>query len=128
MLSLIASLISFIFFNGENNNFSSKNEVNLITTQYNIGNNLLLIHKTSKDFTSKKIKVYSLNNNILTNNINNNNNNNIKDEIEEKQRNNNTGNNTGHIKKRNITLNDLKNDKLPFPRRKTLINTTFQQE
>ena len=27
-----------------------------------------------------------------------------------------------------IIQNDLKNDKLPFPRRKTLINTTFQQE
>lgn len=65
--------------------------------QNTYGNNQLLIHKTSKDFTSKKIKIHSLNNNIFI--ANNNNNNNIKDEIEEKQRNNNTGNNTGHIKK-----------------------------
>ena len=90
-----------LFFNGESNFLSPKNEMN----QNTHGNNQLLIHKTSKDFTSKKIKVYSLNNNILINNINNNN---IKDEKEEKQRNN---NNTGHIKKRNITLNDLKNKK-----------------
>jgi hypothetical protein len=91
-----------LFFNGESNFLSPKNEMN----QNKYGNNQLLIHKTSKDFTSKKIKVHNLNNNILLNNINNNN---IKDEIEEKQRNNN--NNTGHIKKRNITLNDLKNKK-----------------
>ena len=95
-----------LFFNGESNFLSPKNEMN----QNTYGNNQLLIHKTSKDFTSKKIKIHSLNNNIFIAN-NNNNNNNIKDEIEEKQRNNNTGNNTGHIKKRNITLNDLKNKK-----------------
>ena len=92
-----------LFFNGESNFLSPKNEIN----QNTYGNNQLLIHKTSKDFTSKKIKIHSLKNNILINNINNNNNN-IKDEIEEKQRN---ISNTGHIKKRNITLNDLKNKK-----------------
>jgi len=92
-----------LFFNGESSNFlSPKNDMN----QISFGNNKLLIHKTSKDFTSNKIKVHSLKNNILLNNINNNNN--IIDEIEEKQK---IYNNTGHIKKRNITLNDLKNKK-----------------
>ena len=43
-----------LFFNGDNNFISSKNEVNLITTQYNYGNNQLLIHKVSKDFASNK--------------------------------------------------------------------------
>ena len=53
-----------LFFKGNNKNYiSSKNEVNLITTQYNYGNNQLLIHKTSKDYTSKKIKIHSLSNN-----------------------------------------------------------------
>ncbi len=72
-----------LFFNGDNNFISSKNEVNLIKTQYNYGNNQLLIHKISKDFSSQKTKVRNLNN---INNINNNifNNNFIKDEIEEK--------------------------------------------
>ena len=37
-----------LFLKGENNYISSKNEVNLITTQYNYGNNQLLIHKFNK--------------------------------------------------------------------------------
>ena len=37
-----------LFLKGENNFISSKNEVNLITTQYNYGNNQLLIHKFNK--------------------------------------------------------------------------------
>ena len=37
-----------LFLKGDNNFISSKNEVNLITTQYNYGNNQLLIHKFNK--------------------------------------------------------------------------------
>ena len=51
-----------LFFKGDNNLTSNKNEVNLITTKYNYGNNQLSIHKTSKDFSSKKIKLHSFNN------------------------------------------------------------------
>ena len=55
-----------LFFNGESNFLSPKNEIN----QNIYGNNQLLIHKTSKDFTSKKIKIHSLNNNLfIKNNI-----------------------------------------------------------
>ena len=97
-----------LFFNGENNNFSSKNEVNLITTQYNYGNNQLLlhrIHKTSKDFSSKKNKIHSFNN--INNNINNNI---IKDELEEKLMTYlNIGQKFNKKAKRAIILNNLKN-------------------
>ena len=89
-----------LFFNGENN-FSSKNEVNLITTQYNYGNNLLLIdksHKTSKDFSSKKIKIHSLNN--INNNNNNYNINNI----------NNINNNINNINNINNNINNINNN------------------
>ena len=91
-----------LFFNGENNLVSPKNEVNLITTQYNYGNNLLLIHKTSKDLSSQKLQKNSFNNNI--------NNNTLKDDvIEEKPKTNiNIGN---KLTKRNIILKDLKNKK-----------------
>ena len=37
-----------LFLKGDSNFISSKNEVNLITTQYNYGNNQLLIHKFNK--------------------------------------------------------------------------------
>jgi hypothetical protein len=103
-----------LFFKGNNNNFS-KNEVNLITTQYNYGNNQLLIHKTSKDFTSKKIKIHSLNNNTYNTNINinNTNNNTTKDEIEEKKKSSVGGGPVAAKKfpKRTLILNDLKNRK-----------------
>ena len=98
-----------LFFNGENN-FSSKNEVNLITTQYNYGNNQLLlhkIHKTSKDFSSKKNKIHSFNN--INNNINNNI---IKDELEEKLMTHlNIGQKFNKKAKRALILNNLKNRK-----------------
>ena len=94
-----------LFFNGENN-FSSKNEVNLITTQYNYGNNQLLlhrIHKTSKDFSSKKNKIHSSNN--INNNI-------IKDELEEKLMTHlNIGQKFNKKAKRALILNNLKNRK-----------------
>jgi len=97
-----------LFFKGDNNLTSNKNEVNLITTKYNYGNNQLLIHKTSKDFSSKKIKLHSFNNiNYNINNINNNNN--IKDEIEEKQKIH--MNVAQKFNKKAIILNELKNRK-----------------
>ncbi len=97
-----------LFFKGDNNLTSNKNEVNLITTKYNYGNNQLLIHKTSKDFSSKKIKLHSFNNiNYNINNINNNNN--IKDEIEEKQKIH--MNVAQKFNKKVIILNELKNRK-----------------
>ena len=97
-----------LFFKGDNNLTSNKNEVNLITTKYNYGNNQLLIHKTSKDFSSKKIKLHSFNNiNYNINNINNNNN--IKDEIEEKQKMH--MNVAQKFNKKAIILNELKNRK-----------------
>ena len=97
-----------LFFNGENNFISSKNEVNLITTQYNIGNNQLLIHKTSKDFSSKKVKLYSFHN--INSNINNNNA--IKDEIEEKLKTHlNVGQKFNKKAKRALILNNIKNRK-----------------
>ena len=93
-----------LFFNGESNFASSKNEVNLITTQYNLGNNQLLIHKVSKDFSSnKKIKGY------VFNNINNNT---IKDEFEEKLKTHlNIGQKFNKKAKRALILNNLKNRK-----------------
>ena len=100
---------TFSLFFGENN-FSSKNEVNLITTQYNYGNNQLLlhkIHKTSKDFSSKKNKIHSFNN--INNNINNNI---IKDELEEKLMTHlNIGQKFNKKAKRALILNNLKNRK-----------------
>ena len=94
-----------LFINGENN---FKNEVNLIKTQYNLGNNQLLIHKTSKDFSSKKLKLYSLHNI----NNNNNNNNSIKDEIEEKLKTHlNVGQKFNKKAKRALILNNIKNRK-----------------
>ena len=101
-----------LFFNGENNFISSKNEVNLITTQYNYGNNQLLIHKISKDFSSKKAKVRNLNsiNNINNNNINSNNF--LKDEIEEKLKTHlNIEQKFNKKSKRALILNNLKNKK-----------------
>ena len=87
-----------LFLKGDCNFITSKNEVNLITTQYNYGNNQLLIHKVSKDFSlNNKIKV-SMNN--LINNV-------INIDNEEKFKNN---LNLGQ-RKRNIILNDLKNKK-----------------
>ncbi len=93
-----------LFLKGDSNFITTKNEVNLITTQYSYGNNQLLIHKFSKDFSSNKIKS-SLNNN------NNNmiNNNNIIDN-EDKLK---TQLNLGNVgqRKKSIVLNDLKNKK-----------------
>ena len=43
-----------LFLKGDNNFISSKNEVNLITTQYNYGNNQLLIHKFNKGINIEK--------------------------------------------------------------------------
>ena len=105
-----------LFFNGDNNFASSKNEVNLITTQYNYGNNQLLIHKISKDFTSNKLKIKSLknipNNPNNTNNANNVNNNIIKNEIEVKLNTHlNIGRNYYKKSKRALILNDLKTKK-----------------
>ena len=98
-----------LFFNGSNNFISSKNEVNLITTQYNLGTNQLLIHKTSKDFSSKKVKLHSFHN---INNNNNNINNTIKDEIEEKLKTQlNIGQKFNKKAKRAIILNNIKNRK-----------------
>jgi hypothetical protein len=93
-----------LFFNGESNFVSSKNEVNLITTQYNYGNNQLLIHKVSKDFSSKKkIKGHFLNS------INSNT---IKDEIQEKLNTHlNAGEKYNKKSKRALILNNLKNRK-----------------
>ena len=97
-----------LFFNGDNNFASSKNEVNLITTQYNYGNNLLLIHKVSKDFSSKKLKIRSFNN-INNNNINNNA---LKEEIEEKLKTHlNIGQKYNKKSKRALILNNLKSRK-----------------
>ena len=98
-----------LFFNGDNNFASSKNEVNLITTQYNYGNNLLLIHKVSKDFSSKKLKIRSFNN---INNKNNINNNVLKEEIEEKLKTHlNIGQKYNKKSKRALILNNLKSKK-----------------
>ena len=105
-----------LFFNGDNNFVSSKNEVNLITTQYNYGNNQLLIHKISKDFTSNKLKIKSLknipynpNNASIANNVNNNI---IKNEIEVKLNTHlNIGRNYYKKSKRALILNDLKTKK-----------------
>ena len=107
-----------LFFNGDNNFVSSKNEVNLITTQYNYGNNQLLVHKVSKDFSaSNKLKVRSLKNipHNTNNNINNTNNiynNSIKDEIELKLNAHlNFGPNYYKKSRRALILNNLKNKK-----------------
>ena len=117
-----------LFFKGNNkkNYISSKNEVNLITTQYNYGNNQLLIHKTSKDYTSKKIKIHSLSNTNAYTNTNANTNTNInsimninttKDENEDKKKTQMGGGGgvgaaLGRIyPKRTLILNDLKNRK-----------------
>ena len=105
-----------LFFNGDNNFVSSKNEVNLISTQYNYGNNQLLIHKISKDFTSNKLKIKSLknilynpNNASIANNVNNNI---IKNEIEVKLNTHlNIGRNYYKKSKRALILNDLKTKK-----------------
>ena len=102
-----------LFFNGDSNFVSSKNEVNLITTQYNYGNNLLLIHKVSKDFSSKKLKIRSFNNINNNNNSNNSNNNNaLKEEIEEKLKTHlNIGQKYNKKSKRALILNNLKSRK-----------------
>ena len=81
-----------LFLKGDSNFTTTKNEVNLITTQYNYGNNQLLIHKFSKDFSSNKIKFS--NNNIIEN--------------EEKLK---TQLNMVGQRKRSLMLNDLKNKK-----------------
>lgn len=86
-----------LFLKGDSNFITTKNEVNLITTQYNYGNNQLLIHKFSRDFSNNKIKASM---NSMMNNI-------INIENEEKLKNN---LNLGQ-RKRNIILNDIKNKK-----------------
>ena len=90
-----------LFLKGDTNFISTKNEVNLITTQYNNGNNQLLIYKYSKDFSSNKIKASM--NNMMNNMVSNV----INLENEEKLKNN---LNLGQ-RKRNKILNDLKNRK-----------------
>ena len=125
-----------LFFNGDNNFVSSKNEVNLITTQYNYGNNQLLIHKVSKDFTSNKLKIKSLknipNNPNNTNNANNVNNNIIKNEIEVKLNTHlNIGRNYYKKSKRALILNDLKTKKnmvSEFKNLKEIHGTTYESQ
>ena len=90
-----------LFLKGDTNFISTKNEVNLITTQYNNGNNQLLIYKYSKDFSSNKIKASMNNmmNNMVSNAINIDNEEKLKNNL-----------NLGQLK-RNKILNDLKNRK-----------------
>ena len=90
-----------LFLKGDTNFISTKNEVNLITTQYNNGNNQLLIYKYSKDFSSNKIKASMNNmmNNMVSNGINIDNEEKLKNNLNLGQR------------KRNKILNDLKNRK-----------------
>ena len=90
-----------LFLKGDTNFISTKNEVNLITTQYNNGNNQLLIYKYSKDFSSNKIKASMNNmmNNMVSNAINIDNEEKLKNNL-----------NLGQPK-RNKILNDLKNRK-----------------
>ena len=90
-----------LFLKGDTNFISTKNEVNLITTQYNNGNNQLLIYKYSKDFSSNKIKASMNNmmNNMVSNGINIDNEEKLKNNL-----------NLGQLK-RNKILNDLKNRK-----------------
>ena len=85
-----------LFLKGDTNFISTKNEVNLITTQYNNGNNQLLIYKYSKDFSSNKIKASMNNmmNNMVSNGINIDNEEKLKNNLNYGQR------------KRNIILND----------------------
>ena len=104
-----------LFFNGDNNFASSKNEVNLITTQYNYGNNLLLIHKVSKDFSSKKLKIRSFNN---INNNNNANNNALKEEKLKTHLN--IGQKYNKKSKRALILNNLKSRKNLGPELKNI--------